>query len=29
VKAVNYKEEEREESKHGVVKMEEWRKNWK
>lgn len=29
VKAVNYKEEEREEAKHGVVKMEEWRKNWK
>lgn len=29
VKAMNYKEEEREETKHGVVKMEEWRKNWK
>jgi DnaJ family protein C protein 8 len=29
VKAVNYKEEEREETKFGTTKVEEWRKKWK
>lgn len=29
VKASNFKEETREEAKHGVVKMETWKKNWK
>lgn len=29
VKAANFKEESREETKHGVVKVETWKKNWK
>jgi hypothetical protein len=29
MKAMNYKEEVREETKHGVVKLEEWKKTWK
>lgn len=28
-KAMNYKEEQRQEVKHGVVKLEEWKKSWK
>ena len=29
VKAASYKEETRKEEKHGVVKIETWKKNWK